>query len=76
LACFGKSRLSFFFFFLFDFKNSIKYGSPLATVAAIDGHAPAGGCLLSASCDERVMASGNFGIGLNETQLGIVAPFW
>lgn len=52
------------------------YGSPLASVAAIDGHAPAGGCLLASCCDERVMARGKFGIGLNETQLGIVAPFW
>merc|ERR1712232_946437 len=52
------------------------YSTPLAAVAAIDGHAPAGGCLLAASCDYRVMAEGKFGIGLNETQLGIVAPPW
>ena len=44
------------------------YGTPLAAVAAIDGHAPAGGCLLASACDERVMARGKFGIGLNETQ--------
>ena len=53
------------------------YGSRCATVAAIDGHAPAGGCLLAAACDERIMASGGrFGIGLNESKLGIVAPSW
>ena len=52
------------------------YGSRCATVAAIDGHSPAGGCLLAACCDERIMARGKWGIGLNETQLGIVAPFW
>ena len=52
------------------------YGSSCASVAAIDGHAPAGGCLLASACDERVMASGKFGIGLNETKLGITAPFW
>lgn len=51
------------------------YGSPIATAAAINGHAPAGGCLLSMCCEYRVMMP-NFSIGLNETQLGIVAPTW
>jgi 3,2-trans-enoyl-CoA isomerase len=50
--------------------------SPLATVAAIEGHSPAGGCLLALCCDARVMSLGNPVIGLNETKLGIVAPFW
>jgi len=53
------------------------YITPLATVAAINGHSPAGGCLLAMSCDARVMVEGSkFGIGLNETKLGIVAPMW
>lgn len=51
------------------------YGSSFPTVAAINGHAPAGGCLLSLCCEYRVMMN-NFTIGLNETRLGIVAPFW
>jgi len=51
------------------------YGSPLVTAAAINGAAPAGGCLISLCCDIRLMAPG-FQIGLNETKLGIVAPFW
>lgn len=51
------------------------YGSPFPTAAAINGHAPAGGCLLSMACEYRVMAN-NFTIGLNETKLGIVAPTW
>lgn len=51
------------------------YGSPFPTAAAINGHAPAGGCLLSMCCEYRVMVK-NFNIGLNETQLGIVAPIW
>jgi len=50
-------------------------GSRLATVAAINGHSPAGGCLLAMACDYRMMAP-NFTIGLNETQLGIIPPFW
>jgi enoyl-CoA hydratase/carnithine racemase len=47
---------------------------PLPVVAAIAGHAPAGGCVLALCCDYRVMASGPFRIGLNETQVGLVAP--
>ncbi|RQM18614.1 hypothetical protein DD237_001538 [Peronospora effusa] len=52
------------------------YTTPLAAVAAIEGHSPAGGCLLAMCCDYRVMTSGKPMIGLNETQLGIVAPTW
>lgn len=52
------------------------YGSKMATVALINGHSPAGGCLLAMSCDYRVMVGGKFKIGLNETKLGIVAPPW
>merc|ERR1712146_255250 len=49
----------------------------LPWAAAITGHSPAGGCLVSLCADERVMANdGKFRIGLNETQLGIVAPSW
>lgn len=51
------------------------YGSPFPTVAVINGHSPAGGCLLAMCCEYRVMLP-NFTIGLNETQLGIVAPTW
>jgi len=52
------------------------YGSRLTTIAAINGHSPAGGCLTAISCDYRIMAEGKLTIGLNETLLGIVAPFW
>jgi len=52
------------------------YGSQMVTVAAISGHSPAGGCLLSMCCDHRIMAEGRYTIGLNETLLGIVAPTW
>lgn len=51
------------------------YGSGFATAAAVTGHSPAGGCLLAISCEYRVMLP-KFTIGLNETQLGIVAPLW
>ena len=56
--------------------NLTRYAHPQPVVAAINGHAPAGGCLLSMSCDWRIMSSGPFKIGLNETQLGIAAPLW
>ncbi|WP_101925309.1 MULTISPECIES: enoyl-CoA hydratase/isomerase family protein [Luteimonas] len=49
-------------------------GAPIPVAAAIAGHAPAGGCVLALCCDHRVMASGPFRIGLNETQVGLVAP--
>ncbi|NXJ09401.1 ECI1 isomerase, partial [Odontophorus gujanensis] len=63
------------------------YGSSMVTVAAINansqlpspcqGSSPAGGCLMALTCDYRIMAENpKYRIGLNETQLGIVAPFW
>lgn len=48
--------------------------SAVPVVAAITGHSPAGGCVLALCCDYRVMAEGPFGIGLNETRVGLVAP--
>ncbi len=47
---------------------------PVPVVAAITGHSPAGGTVLSVFCDYRIMAEGEFKIGLNETQVGLVAP--
>lgn len=47
---------------------------PVPTVAAINGHAIAGGCVLALQADRRFMASGPAKIGLNEVQLGIGLP--
>ncbi|XP_029804691.1 enoyl-CoA delta isomerase 1, mitochondrial [Suricata suricatta] len=53
------------------------YLSNLVLIAAINGVSPAGGCLLSLSCDYRILADNpKYSMGLNETRLGIVAPFW
>ena len=43
-------------------------------VAAIDGHAIAGGCVLACQCDARIAADVPSRIGLNEVQLGIGMP--
>lgn len=52
------------------------YRSRLATIAAIRGASPAGGCIIAMCCDHRVMST-NGTIGLNEVQLGIPVPkFW
>jgi len=47
---------------------------PRPVVAAVNGHAIAGGCVLATQCDARVMAEGDGKIGLNEVQLGIGLP--
>ena len=47
---------------------------PVPVVAALAGHSPAGGCVLALCCDYRIMAEGPYRIGLNETQVGLVAP--
>ena len=44
---------------------------PLPVVAALTGHAPAGGTVLAVLCDHRVMAEGKFRMGLNEVQVGL-----
>ncbi|NQD70540.1 enoyl-CoA hydratase/isomerase family protein [Sphingobacterium shayense] len=47
---------------------------PKPSIAAVTGHSPAGGCVLAICCDYRVMAEGEFIIGLNEVPVGIVVP--
>lgn len=48
--------------------------SRIPIVAAITGHAPAGGAVISIFCDRRVMADGDFKIGLNEVRVGLSLP--
>jgi enoyl-CoA hydratase/carnithine racemase len=47
---------------------------PLITVAAINGHAFAGGAILSAACDARVMRDDRGYWCLSEVDLGLVFP--
>ena len=48
--------------------------SKIPVACAITGHSPAGGAVLSLYADYRVMAQGEFRIGLNETQVGLIIP--
>jgi enoyl-CoA hydratase len=47
---------------------------PIPMVAAVNGHAVAGGCVLALQSDVRIGADRDARIGLNETQLGIGLP--
>ncbi|WP_025770585.1 enoyl-CoA hydratase/isomerase family protein [Thioalkalivibrio sp. HK1] len=47
---------------------------PAPVVAAINGHAIAGGCLLAAGADRRLMADGPGRIGTPELRLGVPFP--
>lgn len=48
--------------------------SPIPVCAAITGHSPAGGAVLAIFCDYRIMADGEYQIGLNEVQVGLEVP--
>jgi enoyl-CoA hydratase/carnithine racemase len=62
--------------FWYDFagltSDLVKFSKPL--ISSITGHSPAGGCVLAICCDYRVMAEGNYRIGLNEIPVGITIP--
>jgi enoyl-CoA hydratase len=47
---------------------------PLPVIAAVNGHAIAGGCVLAMQADVRIGAASDFRIGTNEVQLGIGLP--
>jgi 3,2-trans-enoyl-CoA isomerase len=48
--------------------------SPVPIVAAMTGHAIAGGTVIAMFCDRRVMAAGDYKLGLNEVQVGVHLP--
>ena len=51
------------------------YTLPKPTIAAITGHAVAGGCILALCCDYRFIAEGKKLMGLNEIKLGVPVPY-
>lgn len=62
------------FLHVFDtfLQSALTFPKPL--VAAVNGHAIAGGCMLAAVCDRRVMAEGNGRIGIPELAVGVPFP--
>jgi enoyl-CoA hydratase len=48
------------------------FDHPRPVVAAVNGHAIAGGCVIAAGCDTRLMSGG--GIGLTELAVGVPFP--
>jgi enoyl-CoA hydratase/carnithine racemase len=51
------------------------YTFPKPTVAALKGHAIAGGTILALTCDYRYIAMGHKLMGLNEIKLGVPVPY-
>lgn len=50
------------------------FACPKPIVAAVNGHAIAGGCVIALQCDVRFATDADARIGLNEAQLGIGLP--
>lgn len=47
---------------------------PAPAVAAVNGHAIAGGCVMACACDRRLLAAGTARIGLPELKVGVPFP--
>lgn len=47
---------------------------PKPAIAAVNGHAIAGGCIMAAACDHRIMAEGSARIGISELAVGVPFP--
>jgi len=54
------------------FRAVFQYPAPM--IAAINGHAIAGGYVLAAACDQRVLADGGARVGLSELRVGVPFP--
>ena len=63
LVAFGRTMLRVFTF-------------PIPTVAAVSGHAIAGGAMLAFACDLRYAADGAHRLHLNEVAIGLPLPTW
>lgn len=53
-------------------RDALAFPKPL--VAAVNGHAIAGGCILAAACDHRIMSDGTARIGIPELAVGVPFP--
>lgn len=50
------------------------FSFPRPVVAALNGHAVAGGCILACACDRRVAAAGGAKVGVPELRVGVPYP--
>ena len=69
----GSSYIDDFLPLLSDVLQRV-FAFPRPLVAAINGHAIAGGCVLACACDYRVAARGSGTIGLPELRVGVPFP--
>jgi len=49
---------------------------PKPTVAAVNGHAIAGGSIIACACDYRISSSGDHRLGFSELAVGVPFPRW
>lgn len=75
MEVFGYDRetmTEFFGRFIDLYEGMLRLAKPV--VAAVSGHAFAGGAVLALASDARVMAEGEFGFALNEINIGLALP--
>ena len=53
-------------------RSTLTFPKPM--IAAVNGHTIAGGCILAAACDHRIMMEGNGRIGIPELAVGVPFP--
>ncbi len=59
---------------LHAFERLATFSKPL--VAAVNGHAIAGGTIIMLACDQRLIAHGPARVGLTEVHVGVLFPAW
>lgn len=69
----GAAYLDSFVPLLSDMLSRV-FSFPKPVVAAINGHAIAGGCVIACACDYRIMADGTGKIGVPELRVGVPFP--